>query len=96
MNRYPLWTYVLVALAVVLGLLYTLPNFFGEAPAVQVSSAKATLKADAAVLARVEEALKKKLDEILAQREVSALKLLDALASVHSTETSSLMSFSAS
>jgi len=59
MNRYPLWTYVLVALAVVLGLLYTLPNFFGEAPAVQVSSAKATLKVDAAVLARVEEALKK-------------------------------------
>jgi len=59
MNRYPLWTYVLVALAVVLGLLYTLPNFFGEAPAVQVSSAKATLKVDAAILARVEEALKK-------------------------------------
>jgi preprotein translocase subunit SecD len=59
MNRYPLWTYVLVALAVVLGLLYTLPNIFGEAPAVQVSSAKATLKVDAAILARVEEALKK-------------------------------------
>ena len=59
MNRYPLWTYVLVALAVVLGLLYTLPNFFGEAPAVQVSSAKATLKVDSAVLARVEETLKK-------------------------------------
>ena len=59
MNRYPLWTYVLVALSVVLGLLYTLPNFFGEAPAVQVSSAKATLKVDAAILARVEETLKK-------------------------------------
>jgi len=59
MNRYPLWTYVLVALAVVLGLLYTLPNFFGEAPAVQVSSAKATLKVDAAILARVEDTLKK-------------------------------------
>jgi len=59
MNRYPLWTYIVVALAVVLGLLYTLPNFFGEAPAVQVSSAKATLKVDAAVLARVEEALKR-------------------------------------
>ena len=59
MNRYPLWTYILVALAIVLGLLYTLPNFFGEAPAVQVSSAKATLKVDAAVLARVEDTLKK-------------------------------------
>jgi preprotein translocase subunit SecD len=37
--------------------LYTLPNFFGEAPAVQVSSAKATVKVDAAVQQRVEEAL---------------------------------------
>ena len=58
MNRYPLWTYVLVALALVLGLLYTLPNLFGEAPAVQVSSAKATLRADASTLAKVEESLK--------------------------------------
>ena len=59
MNRYPLWTYIIVALALVLGLLYTLPNFFGEAPAVQVSSAKATLKADASTLAKVEETLSK-------------------------------------
>ena len=40
------------------GVLYTLPNFFGEAPAVQVSSAKATVKVDTAVQQRVEEALK--------------------------------------
>jgi preprotein translocase subunit SecD len=59
MNRYPLWVYVTVAVAVVLGLLYTLPNFFGESPAVQVSSAKATLKIDTATMARVEETLKK-------------------------------------
>jgi preprotein translocase subunit SecD len=59
MNRYPLWVYVTIAVALVLGLLYTLPNFFGEAPAVQVSSARATLKVDNAVLGRVEEALKK-------------------------------------
>ena len=58
MNRYPLWTYIIVALSVVLGLVYTLPNLYGEAPAVQVSSAKATLKIDASVLARVEDALK--------------------------------------
>ena len=43
MNRYPLWKYLLLAIALVVGLLYTLPNFFGEAPAVQVSSGKATL-----------------------------------------------------
>ncbi len=58
MNRYTLWTYIIVALSVVLGLVYTLPNLYGEAPAVQVSSAKATLKIDASVLARVEDALK--------------------------------------
>jgi preprotein translocase subunit SecD len=58
-NRYPVWVYVTVAVAVVLGLLYTLPNFFGESPAVQVSSARATLKVDTATLGRVEEALKK-------------------------------------
>ena len=52
MNRYPLWRYLLLAFALVVGLLYTLPNFFGEAPAVQVSSGKATLKLDAGVVGR--------------------------------------------
>src|SRR2546428_1841497 len=59
MNRYPLWVYVTIAVALVLGALYTLPNFFGEAPAVQVSPARATLKVDSTVRGRVEEALKK-------------------------------------
>jgi len=58
MNRYPVWVYVTVAVALLIGALYTLPNFFGEAPAVQVSAARTTLKVDTAVLARVEEALK--------------------------------------
>ncbi len=58
MNRYPLWKYITVAVALVLGLIYTLPNFFGESPAVQVSSAKATLKTDERTQARVEEVLK--------------------------------------
>jgi preprotein translocase subunit SecD len=58
MNRYPLWKYSIVAIALVLGFIYTLPNFFGESPAVQVSSAKATLKTDAKTQARVEEVLK--------------------------------------
>jgi preprotein translocase subunit SecD len=56
-NRYPVWKYVVIAIAVMFGLIYTLPNFFGESPAVQVSSAKATVKVDAAVLGRVEQAL---------------------------------------
>ena len=58
MNRYPLWKYLTVLIAVVIGLLYTLPNFFGESPAVQVSSAKATLKIDTATLDRVQTILK--------------------------------------
>ena len=58
MNRYPLWKNILVAIALVFGLLYTLPNFFGEVPAVQVSSVKATIKVDTQLLSRVEDVLK--------------------------------------
>jgi preprotein translocase subunit SecD len=58
MNRYPFWVYITVAVAVVLGALYTLPNFFGVSPAVQVSPARATVKIDSGVLAQVESALK--------------------------------------
>ncbi|MDE2598383.1 MAG: protein translocase subunit SecD [Rhodocyclaceae bacterium] len=57
MNRYPLWKNILVVVALVLGLLYTLPNFFGESPAVQVSSVKATVKVDPSLLGRVEDTL---------------------------------------
>jgi len=58
MNRYPLWKYVIVAFALLTGFIYTLPNFFGESPAVQVSSGKATIKTDIKTLERVETALK--------------------------------------
>ncbi|MCJ9708694.1 protein translocase subunit SecD, partial [Bordetella hinzii] len=57
MNRYPLWKYITVLVAVVIGLLYTLPNFYGESPAVQISSAKATIKVEPALLPRVEQIL---------------------------------------
>jgi preprotein translocase subunit SecD len=59
MNRYSLWQYLVIAAALVVGFIYTVPNFFGEVPAVQVSPAKSTLKADTALLGRVEESLKK-------------------------------------
>ena len=58
MNRYPLWKYVLIALAIAVGGLYALPNLFGEAPAVQVSVAKTGMRLDAASTERVEAALK--------------------------------------
>ena len=57
MNRYPLWKYIIVALALVIGTIYTLPNFYGESPAVQVSSAKATIKVDAKTMERVDTTL---------------------------------------
>jgi preprotein translocase subunit SecD len=58
MNRYPVWKYAIIVIVLLVAAIYTAPNLFGEAPAVQVSSAKATVKVDAAVQARVEEALK--------------------------------------
>ena len=58
MNRYPVWKYAIIVIALVVGALYTLPNFFGEAPAVQVSAGKATAKVDAVTQARVQDALK--------------------------------------
>jgi preprotein translocase subunit SecD len=59
MNRYPLWKNLLIGLVLLWGLIYTLPNFYGEVPAVQVSSGKATLKLDAGTT-------QKRVDEILA------------------------------
>jgi preprotein translocase subunit SecD len=58
MNRYAIWKYVVLGIALFLGAFYTLPNFFGEAPAVQISAAKATAKVDLVVQERVESALK--------------------------------------
>jgi preprotein translocase subunit SecD len=59
MNRYPLWKYILIGVALLLGLIYTLPNLFGEVPAVQILPAKSALKVDTGLLQRVQEALAK-------------------------------------
>ena len=58
MNRYPLWKNIIIVLALVLGLLYTIPTFFGTTQAVQVSGAKATVKVEADVKDKVEQVLK--------------------------------------
>lgn len=57
MNRYPLWKYVILVVALLIGVLYTLPNFFGEDPAVQVSPGKASVRIDAGTQTRIEQAL---------------------------------------
>ncbi len=58
MNRYPLWKYLLILFTLLIGLVYALPNLYGEAPAVQVLPLRSNLKADTVLLSRVEEALR--------------------------------------
>jgi preprotein translocase subunit SecD len=57
MNRYPTWKYILIAVVVLIGLLYTIPNFYGESPAVQISPAKSSLKSNPELLKKVEDTL---------------------------------------
>src|SRR5471032_1701367 len=59
MNRYPVWKYIIIVVAILLGALYTAPNYFGESPALQVTSGKSTVKMTSDMVARVTEALKK-------------------------------------
>ena len=58
MNRYPLWKYLVMIAAVLIGLFYTVPNIFPQVPAVQVSTNKTAVKLDASLLDRVEKTLK--------------------------------------
>ena len=58
MNRYALWQYLIIAVSLLLGLLYTLPNFYGESPAVQISPLRVSVNTDTALMQRVEDALK--------------------------------------
>ena len=57
MNRYPLWKYAIIVVTLLIGIIYTLPNLYGEAPAVQVSPGKMTAKIDAGTVGLVEKAL---------------------------------------
>jgi len=57
MNRYPIWKYAIILVVLVISAIYALPNLFGEAPAVQVSPARATVKVDSSTVSRVERAL---------------------------------------
>ena len=59
MNRYPLWKYILIVVAVLLGLLYTAPNYFVDSPALQVTTSKATVKVNSDTVGQVAEALKR-------------------------------------
>jgi preprotein translocase subunit SecD len=58
MNRYPLWKYLVIAVAILVSALYAVPNLFGEVPAVQVAGSRATFKVDEAMRKKLEDALK--------------------------------------
>jgi preprotein translocase subunit SecD len=58
MNRYPLWKYFTIGVVLLISILYTLPNFYGEAPAVQISSVRSSVKVDLVLMAKVEQILK--------------------------------------
>lgn len=59
MNRYPMWKNIFIAIVILIGFIYTVPNFFGESPAVQITPAKSTTKLDPALLGQVEQIFKK-------------------------------------
>jgi len=76
MNRYPVWKYLIIFVALLVGGLYALPNFFGESPAVQVSASKTLVKVDADTQTQVEAALKSAgLDAELIARDGTSIKV---------------------
>jgi len=40
MNQYPVWKYLLIFIVVAVGAVYALPNFYGEDPALQITSSR--------------------------------------------------------
>jgi preprotein translocase subunit SecD len=58
MNQYPKWKYGLVLIAIFIGLIYSIPNFFGESPAVQIMPTKTSDKLDLSILGTIETTLK--------------------------------------
>jgi len=59
MNRYPLWKYILILVAVLLGLLYTSPNYFVDSPALQITTGKATVRVNSDTVTQVADTLKR-------------------------------------
>ena len=58
MSKFPLWKYLIILCAVVVGFIYTLPNFYGEVPAVQISGSRSAVVVDASTISNVTSGLK--------------------------------------
>ncbi|MGZ5049014.1 MAG: SecDF P1 head subdomain-containing protein, partial [Usitatibacter sp.] len=79
MNKYPLWKYILIAVAILVSVIYAAPNLFGEVPAVQVSPQRATVKIDTDLRTGLEEALKAaKYPPVSVEQTESSLRFLFA------------------
>ncbi|MCO7252639.1 protein translocase subunit SecD [Dickeya oryzae] len=50
LNRYPLWKYLMLIVTIVVGLLYALPNLYGEDPAIQVTGARGTAASESTLV----------------------------------------------
>ncbi|MGM3175007.1 protein translocase subunit SecD [Dickeya lacustris] len=57
LNRYPLWKYLTLVVTIVIGLLYALPNLYGEDPAIQVTGARGTAASES-TLVQIQNVLK--------------------------------------
>ncbi|MEM6160559.1 protein translocase subunit SecD [Erwinia sp. P6884] len=57
LNRYPLWKYIMLIVVLLVGLLYALPNLYGEDPAVQVTGARGSAASEQ-TLGQIQAALK--------------------------------------
>ena len=58
MNRYPIWKYLLIVMILVVGVIYALPNLYGEDPSIQISPQR-----DAALSSEVEQTVQTVLNE---------------------------------
>ena len=59
LNRYPLWKYLLILIALIVGVVYALPNLYGDDPAIQVTETRIS-KVDQSTLGELETLLKDK------------------------------------
>ncbi len=58
MSKFPAWKYIIILCAVVVGFIYTLPNFYGEVPAVQISGVRSAIQVGPDTIQAVTNALK--------------------------------------
>ncbi len=59
MNRYPFWKYIVIGVALLIGVIYSVPNLFGEVPAIQIAPARSSLKLDTKLHEKIDAVLQK-------------------------------------